>query len=60
MPGSTGRLIRHEYRPLMRGGVPQEFMPHQTDMADAGLTYHYQIFGGRNGHRQDSGRPDGD
>jgi hypothetical protein len=38
-------LIRHKYRPLFRNGVPQEFMPHQADMADAGLTYHYQIFG---------------
>ena len=42
-------LIRHEYRPLMRGGVPQAFMPHQADMADAGLTYHYQIFGAEMG-----------
>jgi hypothetical protein len=42
-------LVRHEYRPLTRGGVPQTFMPHQADMADAGLTYHYQIFGAEMG-----------
>ena len=42
-------LMRHEYRPLTRGGVPQTFMPHQADMADAGLTYHYQIFGAEMG-----------
>ena len=41
--------MRHEYRPLTRGGVPQTFMPHQADMADAGLTYHYQIFGAEMG-----------
>ena len=37
-------LIRHDYRPLMRNGEPKEFMAHQKDMADAGLTYHYQIW----------------
>ena len=42
-------LVRHQYRPLTRGGVPQTFMPHQADMADAGLTYHYQIFGAEMG-----------
>jgi len=42
-------LARHEYRLLTRGGVPQSFMPHQADMSDAGLTYHYQIFGAEMG-----------
>lgn len=42
-------LVRYEYRPLTRGGVPQTFMPHQADMSDAGLTYHYQIFGAEMG-----------
>ena len=42
-------LVRHEYRPLTRGGVPQKLMPHQADLADAGLTYHYQIFGAEMG-----------
>ena len=42
-------LVRHEYRPLTRGGVPQTFMSHQADMSDAGLTYHYQIFGAEMG-----------
>ena len=37
-------LIRHEYRPLARKGVPAEFMPHQMDMTDAGLTYHFQLW----------------
>ena len=42
-------LERHEYRPLFRGGVPQTYMPHQADMSDAALTYHYQIFGAEMG-----------
>ena len=42
-------LMRHQYRALCAGGVPQTFMPHQADMADAGLTYHYQIFGAEMG-----------
>jgi len=42
-------LQRFTYRPLTRGGVPQALMPHQADMADAGLTYHYQIFGAEMG-----------
>ena len=37
-------LIRHEYRQLKRSGVPMDFMPHQKDMADGGLTYHYQLW----------------
>ena len=58
-PGSTGRSCA-----TSTGSTPQwradGLMPHQYDLADAGLTYHYQIFGGRNGHRQDTGCPDGD
>lgn len=42
-------LIRHEYRPLYRDGVLQTYMPHQVDLSDAGLTYHYQIFGAEMG-----------
>jgi len=42
-------LQRFTYRPLTRGGVPQSLMPHQADLADAGLTYHYQIFGAEMG-----------
>ena len=30
-------------------GQPAEVMPHQYDLADAGLTYHYQIFGAEMG-----------
>jgi hypothetical protein len=37
-------LRRHKYRAYSRAGVPSVVMPHQYDMADAGLTYHYQIF----------------
>jgi hypothetical protein len=37
-------LIRHVYRNLTRAGKPEELMPHQVDMADSGLTYHYQIW----------------
>ena len=37
-------LIRHEYREFQRNGKPAKMMPHQCDLADAGLTYHYQIF----------------
>ena len=42
-------LIRHQYRPLCRDGVPHTYMPHQHDLSDAGLTYHYQIFGAEMG-----------
>ena len=42
-------LIRHEYRQFLRAGQPAEVMPHQYDLADAGLTYHYQIFGAEMG-----------
>jgi len=37
-------LIRHKYRDYFRNGVLTRPMPQQFDMADAGLTYHYQIF----------------
>jgi len=37
-------LVRHKYREYQRAGKPAEVMPHQFDLADAGLTYHYQIF----------------
>ncbi|MEN6367672.1 MAG: hypothetical protein ABFC88_12750 [Thermoguttaceae bacterium] len=42
-------VTRHEYRPLYRNGVLQEYMPHQADLSDGGLTYHYQIFGAEMG-----------
>jgi len=42
-------LERHEYRQFLRAGQPAAVMPHQYDMADAGLTYHYQIFGAEMG-----------
>lgn len=31
-------------RPLVRHDYTRPLMPHQRDLADAGLTYHYQIF----------------
>ncbi|MHB8108085.1 MAG: hypothetical protein ACYDH4_11765 [Candidatus Cryosericum sp.] len=37
-------VIRHGYRQYFRDGQPKEIMPHQFDLADAGLTYHYQVF----------------
>ena len=37
-------LVRHDYRQFRRDGEPAAVMPHQYDLADAGLTYHYQIF----------------
>lgn len=37
-------LVRHQYRQFLRAGLAAEVMPHQFDLADAGLTYHYQIF----------------
>ncbi len=42
-------LVRHEHRQFLRAGQPAEVMPHQYDLADAGLTYHYQIFGAEMG-----------
>lgn len=37
-------LVRHEYRPYYKNGERTDPMPHQYDMADSGLTYHYQIW----------------
>ena len=42
-------LIRHDYRQYQRNGVDVVLMPHQIDMADSGLTYHYQIWGAEMG-----------
>ena len=42
-------LIQHEYREYFRDGKPEDVMPHQFDMANAGLTYHYQIWGAEMG-----------
>lgn len=36
--------VRQEYRVLTRNGQPAEIMPHQCDLSDSGLTYHYQIW----------------
>ncbi len=38
-------LIKHSYREYSRKGVLAPPMLHQFDMADHGLTYHYQIWG---------------
>ena len=42
-------LIRHQYRDYYLNGKLTSPMPHQFDMADAGLTYHYQIWGAEMG-----------
>jgi len=42
-------LIRHEYRQYQLKGVDTDPMPHQFDLADSGLTYHYQIWGAEMG-----------
>jgi hypothetical protein len=42
-------LIRHEYTGLCRNGEPASLMAHQADLADHGLTYHYQIWGAEMG-----------
>jgi hypothetical protein len=42
-------VVRHEYRQFLRDGRLAAVMPHQYDLADAGLTYHYQIFGAEMG-----------
>jgi hypothetical protein len=42
-------LIRHEYRKYYLDGKLKSPMPHQFDMADSGLTYHYQIWGAEMG-----------
>jgi hypothetical protein len=42
-------LTRHDYREYHRDGKLETVMPHQFDMADSGLTYHYQIWGAEMG-----------
>jgi hypothetical protein len=42
-------LEKHEYRQYSKDGVPTDPMPHQFEMADNGLTYHYQIWGAEMG-----------
>ena len=42
-------VVRHDYRQFLRNGAPAAVMPHQYDLADAGLTFHYQIFGAEMG-----------
>ena len=37
-------LIRHDYAGTRLNGEPKEMMPHQCDLSDSGLTYHYQIW----------------
>lgn len=37
-------LIRHDYSGLTLNGKPAEAMIHQKDLADSGLTYHYQLW----------------
>jgi hypothetical protein len=44
------RPLEHfEYRSLTRDSKPAVFMPHQVDMSDSALTYHYQIWGAEMG-----------
>jgi SNF2 family DNA or RNA helicase len=42
-------LIQHKYRQYQLKGVDTDPMPHQFEMADSGLTYHYQIWGAEMG-----------
>lgn len=42
-------LIRNDYGTLMLNGKPTSPMAHQYDLADSGLTYHYQIWGAEMG-----------
>lgn len=42
-------LKRHTYRTYYCNGEQKDPMPHQFDLADGGLTYHYQIFGAEMG-----------
>lgn len=42
-------LIHHEYRDYERDGEPKDPMSQQIEMADSGLTYHYQIWGAEMG-----------
>lgn len=37
-------LIRHDYSDAQLNRVPTALMPHQCDLADSGLTYHYQLW----------------
>lgn len=44
------RELQHfDYRGMTRNGVPATIMAHQIDLADHGLTYHYQIWGAEMG-----------
>ncbi len=36
-------IIKHEYE-AVRDGKPLAMMPHQCDLSDSGLTYHYQLW----------------
>ena len=42
-------LVEHDYRKYLRHGQPEIVMPQQFDMANSGLTYHYQIWGAEMG-----------
>lgn len=42
-------LVEHDFGPVYKDGVLKEYMVQQLDMANAGLTYHYQIFGAEMG-----------
>lgn len=42
-------IIRHDYSEVRRNGVPAILRDHQKDLADSGLTYHYQIWGAEMG-----------
>jgi hypothetical protein len=42
-------LIHHEFREYERDGEPKDPMPQQFEMANSGLTYHYQIWGAEMG-----------
>lgn len=37
-------LIQHTYEGTTLDGLPKELMPHQKDLADSGLTYHFQLW----------------
>lgn len=37
-------LVRHDYGDTYREGKQLDLMPHQKDLADSGLTYHYQLW----------------
>jgi hypothetical protein len=42
-------VIKHEYREYKLKGIPTKPMKQQYEMADSGLTYHYQIWGAEMG-----------